>query len=358
MRIITIGLAVSTLIGSCVISGCGGSDKATPHTYTRATTMQVPGKPLAVFDISYVDAASGRLYVADRSNASVDIFDTRQNTYLGRISGFVGAQADRPSSGPNGVIVVGNQLWVGDGPVNGDSKVQVVDLTTNSIVNTISTGGVKRADEVAYDPQDNILMVANDADPVPFVTLISTSTQKVLGKISLPNATGGLDQPAWDPTSKMFYVSESTVGTAATGAIAQIDPKTLALVKELPVPCSPSGLTLGPNSHFLVGCNDPGKTLVIDTSGNLISTIAQVGGADEVWYNSGDNHYYVAASGNTGGGVLGIIDAGSNAWIANVSTDNDAHSVAADPSANEIFVPLPPKANDPACVNGCVGVYK
>jgi hypothetical protein len=43
------------------------------------------------------------------------------------------------------------ELWAGDG----DSTVKVVDLTNNSIVATISTGGKFRADEMAYDPKDS-----------------------------------------------------------------------------------------------------------------------------------------------------------------------------------------------------------
>lgn len=64
---------------------------------------------------------------------------------------------------------------------------------------------------------------------------------------------------------------------------------------------------------------------------------------------SGDHHSYVAAhhmtsTGLKGGArtpVLGIIDALTNAWIANVPTSAAPHSVAADPATNRAFVPLP-----------------
>jgi hypothetical protein len=39
-------------------------------------TMNVPGNPLDNFDIGAVDQAAGRYYLADRSNAAIDIFDT------------------------------------------------------------------------------------------------------------------------------------------------------------------------------------------------------------------------------------------------------------------------------------------
>jgi hypothetical protein len=57
--------------------------------------------------------------------------------------------------------------------------------------------------------------------------------------------------------------------------------------------------------------------------GSTVATITEVGGFDQVWYNSGDNRYYLAARGMTSNGlksgtptpVLGVIDAEDNTWI-------------------------------------------
>lgn len=64
--------------------------------------------------------------------------------------------------------------------------------------------------------------------------------------------------------------------------------------------------------------------------------------------------YYLAARGMPGGGVLGVIDATTNRGVANVPTAKNAHSVAANPHNNHVFVPLVP---NPACPEGCVAVY-
>ena len=69
---------------------------------------------------------------------------------------------------------------------------------------------------------------------------------------------------------------------------------------------------------------------------SVLKTFSQLGGSDEVWYNPGDNKYYLAmsswtSSGKTGTGnptpSLGIIDAGSRdsgpgapEWIQNILT--------------------------------------
>ena len=39
------------------------------------------------FDISAVDTVKGRYYFTDRNNKSVDVFDTRTNTFIKQIAG-------------------------------------------------------------------------------------------------------------------------------------------------------------------------------------------------------------------------------------------------------------------------------
>lgn len=65
------------------------------------------------------------------------------------------------------------QVRVGDNP----GLIKVIDLTQNppGAVATINTGGVNRAGEIAYDPKDGVVVVANDADSLPCLTFISTT---------------------------------------------------------------------------------------------------------------------------------------------------------------------------------------
>ena len=89
---------------------------------------------------------------------------------------------DGDASGPNGVVVVngGAELWVSDG----DSTIKVIELKTGKITSTISTGGKKRANAMAYDPKTRVVIVANPNDEPPFLSLISTEPgHKILAKI-------------------------------------------------------------------------------------------------------------------------------------------------------------------------------
>lgn len=326
------------------------------NSYRQIALVTIPGAPLNSFDISWVDRSSQTYYLADRSNKGIDIINARNSTFVARIGGFVGFTGSNETSGPDGVVIVHprHELWAGDG----DSTVKVIDLETRQIVQSISTGGTKRADELAFDPKDHVVLVANDADEVPFVTFISEKDRRVLGHISFPDATNGLEQPVWDPVTHLFYLSVPQIGDDPLhGGIAVIDPRSLSLVTTFPVAnCQPAGLALGPHQHLLLGCSADAiaagahaQTIVMNArDGSTVATITQVGGSDEVWFNPGDGRYYLAARGMTSNGlstgtptpVLGVIDAEDNEWITNIPTGPNAHSVAADPINNHVFVPL------------------
>jgi len=358
----------------------------TVSNVTLLATIQIPNNPstnptnrLQFFDISFLDPKTERYYLADRSNAGVDIIDAHNNVFLQRIGGFTGEAfndgiPDNDHSGPNGVLVIqpDNQLWAGDG----DSTVKVIDLETSKIIDVISTLGSARADEMAYDPADRIVAVANNADDPPFISLISTKPpRRVLSRITFDarlaagfgavSFPAGIEQPVWNAHNRRFYVSIPSVQFAAgtKGGVAVIDPRTTKVTRLFSFDdCSPAGLALGPHEQLLVGCGDPSESVIIDSkTGKIVKRFSgesgdAIGGSDEVWFNPGDDHYYLAARNNPGGPVLGIIDATTNTLKAMVPTSPNSHSVAANPVNNRVFVPLTATAPTP-CPAGCIGVY-
>ncbi|HYL34403.1 MAG TPA: hypothetical protein VEV17_00670, partial [Bryobacteraceae bacterium] len=168
-------MKLKTLLATALFAGAGlamlgsASAQVLPD-YQLVATIPLDSN-LQSSDISWIDQGSQRFYLADRGNGKgqgrIDVIDTNQNAFLYSIPsntaqvGFAGiVPAATPGctiSGPNGVVAIPllNQLYVGDG----DSTVKVVDLAAKAVVATISTGGKCRADELAYDPQDHIIMI-------------------------------------------------------------------------------------------------------------------------------------------------------------------------------------------------------
>ena len=155
--------------------------------------ITIPGEQLTAFDIGFVDQQTQRYYLADRSNKAIDVFDARSNTYIGRAPGFVGAtlKADgsccnNAKSGPDGVLIIGNEIWAGDG----DSTVKVIDIKTMKIIDTITTGGKLRANEMTYDPKDRIFIVRQPERRADIHNLyLDQPGHKIIGKVITPQAT-------------------------------------------------------------------------------------------------------------------------------------------------------------------------
>lgn len=182
----------------------------------------------------------------------------------------------------------------------------------------------------------------------------------------------GIGGSAFNPNTHHFLVTNANSTPDLTvGNIDEIDPRPgnpagPVVVNSFPVTnCMPTSIVQGPGNNFLVGCADhdgvafpPNEYVINGTTGAIIAQINFVGGVDEIWYNPGDNRYYLAARDMPSGPVLGVIDAGTNQWLQNVSTNANSHSVAVDSSNNHVFVPM--QSGGPCgsqSSNGCIGVF-
>ena len=200
-------------------------------------------------------------------------------------------------------------------------------------------------------------------------------------RVRLPPAAGcfgavaiaGIGGSAFNPNSGRFLVTNSNASATdlTFGTVDVINPNLGSpngpfVENSFDMPnCMPTSIVQGPGNNFLVGCGDhdgeafPPNEYVIDgTSGQFLATITNVGGVDEIWYNPGDNRYYLAARDMPNGPVMGVIDAKTKTWLVNVTTNSNSHSIAVDSSNNHVFVPLQAGG---ICTtqssNGCVGVY-
>ncbi|HMF50766.1 MAG TPA: hypothetical protein VK603_19080, partial [Candidatus Saccharimonadales bacterium] len=81
----------------------------------QVAEISIPGDPITDIGIVAIDQTTGLGYLADKTNKSVVVFDTKTDKFVARIPGFVGLLKDGNASGPNGVVVVGAEVWVSDG---------------------------------------------------------------------------------------------------------------------------------------------------------------------------------------------------------------------------------------------------
>src|SRR6516162_1891215 len=151
-------------------------------------TSASPKTKMFSFDISFVDPTPipghplGLYYLADRSNAALDVIDIATETLFGQIGGngvgqanFNGDTGTTATSGPDGVAALFPCIFAGDGDSRLLSFNGAVDFT--KVVSAMSTGGTMRVDEMAIDPAPGqttgLVIAANNADSPPFTTIFT-----------------------------------------------------------------------------------------------------------------------------------------------------------------------------------------
>ncbi len=397
-----------------------GTAFAQDETFVNAGQIAVPGG-LDSFDIGFVDPHIGRYFLADRTNKAIDQVVTSTNTIHQLAAGaFVGVQTGTNTSGPNGVITANNhtEVWAADGvlcnnaqnacatattPATQTSRIQVIDLKTGQVTHTIDNGGQRRADELCVDPEHHVVLVANDDDSDLFLTFISTNTYKIVGTIKLDGtdsnaqkikATDGIEQCQWSPRTEKFYLAIPEVNGGSNplnlpnqkpGAVLEINPVSMKVEKVFPIDFAflsqtgttpatanclgPQGLAIGPDREILLGCSNSGKGSVIidERNGDLVRSLDGLNGSDEVWYNPGNNHYFLAESNHKVGSnavtpILGVVDQRPDTIGEDVSpaTVGGSHSVAVDPVNNQVYVPVNAGANalcGQTSTTGCIAIF-
>jgi hypothetical protein len=372
---------------------CQGPGAPTSGNTTCTTAIAIPGNPLQSFDISWVDSKTGMYYLSDRANSGIDVINAHTLKFERTLPGFVGIKLngtgtaiDNSHSGPDGVTTHGKWLYAGDG----NSTLKVFDLsapTASAQKQSIATGGSTRVDEMALTPDGKVLLAVNNAEDPPFGTLFaangdgSKSNVTILQKVTIdptiipPGFGLGFEQSIWDPFTERFHASLPTIANnppgcnygqltgpiTCSGGMVVIDPtqsttsiglfSTTTNTGVVPLAdCGPNGITLNPNNGSLMeGCtpgNDPDNKTTYRINGTTHNYVAVAGvtGSDEVWFNTGDNRYYLGASkaikpaGSPlgSGAVLGIVE---DELVQTIPQSSGSHSVAVYSKGNVIFVP-------------------
>jgi hypothetical protein len=384
---------------------------------------------------TYVLSAS-RVIGSGGTFGTVVVVDTELNLVTKELiptSGFVGDCDVPPTrdnySGPNGSLIIKQgdkaEVWAGNGPVfntpcvpasglKTPSTVMVFDLHTGATKAEIQTGtgigtktpGQRRADELCYNPVADVVLIAND-DPLDnFITFIGADTHKVIQHIrfdgtdplGLSLLANGIEQCAFNPRDGKFYINlpntgPSTLATPLPGLVLRISGEypfhVEAIVSDFrtgplssaSIGCGGgSGLKIGPDHQIVIACGGANALVIDDRTGNPVSggVLTDLGGADEVWYNSGDNNYFFGISAAPNGPALGVADAGPPASVdGRFTSAAGSHSVAADPIRNQVYLPIrgnngttPPSTTGKICSTakdvfgiagsdalGCVAIY-
>jgi len=414
-----------------------------------AGNLAVPGISSAVtysFDLGVFDPATKKYYVTDRTNKAIDVVDfnsggtvtqfkpaglfgcggamvpyptgptlqnvsipTCANTAAGIFPSFT---VNNDQSGPDGIDIVGNTLFVGD--IN---KLVVLNKTTGAIIpgGTIAIASNPtglRADEGCFDPVNHLYAISTPGDANPFMTILDTTATEATGaaptvkaRLVMDNppgtASAGLEACVFDTgpggTGKLFVNNDgnNNPGAPAGAARGEMDGipvtsltplvgggnvqfTTLAGIVTYVLPdvvgqageCDPTGIAVGPGTDIGAMCRSGtiGRSLnfliLNKTTGAVVATVVGAGGGDQITYDTGSGNWFLGTSRMTasttscGAGSAAcvltpkvtIVNGTSRTISGKVPSGNNSHSIATG-----LGLVFSPYTNGPSATAGGVG---
>lgn len=252
----------------------------------------VPLNPtVAKVDISVV--YNGYYFLSDRTN--FDVVVLRFQPWPPRVMPSIHVGAN-----PNGIAVstTTNEIYVG----LDNSTLAVVDARTLKVVAMIGTGGTNRCDEMSFDPINQVVLVANPDDDVPFVSFISVTSRKVLYKVVLHDCPDGVEASAWNPSDGLMYVSAPSTTAHPGGEVKIFSAKTGQQLWNFGEDkCNSKGLdfnTRGDRLFMTCGNKDPNNchSLVYTPQGTKVYDIPGLCGGDESDYDPATDTWFTTGS--------------------------------------------------------------
>jgi hypothetical protein len=312
--------ALALLVAGMLVSACG--ETRVPVSNTPISAMA--GK-VGSFDAIEIDQAAHLLYVADRTDRGVDVFDisTPRAKYL---------QTIPMASNPNGLAIARDlaRLYVG----TASGSVIIVDINTSSktygaVIKDVKTAGTS-VDLLDYGAARQRLYASNAVDGK--ITSIDPSTGEIKAQFTVGSI---VEQPRFNPADGMVYVT-----SPAADALFQIDPNDGLVTNKYPLGgCKPVGMAINPSSKTaLIACHT--YVLSFDLVAGKSTGTFPLGNSDIVTYDAKVDRFFVASlpHANTPGSV-GMFGGNPVVYLSSVQTDGSGNSAAYDETNKIVYTP-------------------
>ena len=327
-----------------------------PFPFETSQILHIPGTPGKgwCYDVGWT--ANGKYYLSDNSQAQVDVIQihaSKKDTLLHPLghSDFMGpmgcAKGDYSQEGPEGVEVIGNQVWASDG----NSHVLVFDAHTGQLLHRIDTKGKFRADEMSINPNLGLVVITNPDETfrkphpgIPYLSFISTRSYQIVATLPFPYAQpgqSGLQAPLWIGGNELLVDVPAPQGNNG-GELDRVainedgygNYQAQVLQRYALTDCSPSGLALDTQTGIAaVGCAGT-KQIIWNMRTNQTVAFLAIPGVDIV---AASNHHFFFPSYLKQ--TLTITDERGHIEQV-IKTSAQSHTVTADPATGQIFVPL------------------
>lgn len=299
---------MALVAGAAVLGSATAASAATSYAVIATVPLGASGGA----DMA-IDPGNNSLYVSHNGANLVSVIDLTSNTVTDTI----------PMAGPGRIAVdpVADRAYV----TTGAGTVTVIDTTSNTVVDTIA--GLSTPIGVAVDPGTHQVYVANYVSQV--VSVIDTTTSPA----TITN-TGYAGSRPWamavDPSTHRAYASTLFGGTVAVVSGTSVVNSVGGFLGPIQVTVDPS------TQHAYVINNNSDNVSVIDTSTDTgAGTFTAGSGPSDVAVDPGTHTAFVT---NRHDDTVSVIDQASNAVVGTVPVGDYPVDVEVDPLTHRVYV--------------------
>jgi DNA-binding beta-propeller fold protein YncE len=303
------------------------ANSAGPPNLELVQTIELTGGGAGKFDHLAINAKQSHLYIADKSNNSLDVVDLKAGKMLKMITDQkkISGVAYAPDL---------NMLAVGNGgsgtPNANDGTCKVYAAPSYKI---IYSRKFPDADNVKYCPKNNKFYVEHAEKKL---SVFDPKTGEVAASIDLPGDPEGF---VIDSAGARLYIC-----TLDPDHITVIDVATSKVLTKYPLNFAKKIVAVDldeANQRLFVGCRDKPMVVVMDAaSGKEVASVEIPGEVDDVFYDAKRKRIYAIC----GEGAVAVIeqkDKDHYEAIEKVVTAKSARTGYFDPETGRLYVAVP-----------------
>ncbi|MFI5419480.1 MAG: YncE family protein [Nitrososphaerales archaeon] len=280
--------------------------------------VKLPAHSTGGFDHGDVHLPSGRVFVAQTANGTVEILDGVQKIHLASMGNCQEA---------SGVLCPQKEEIV-FAAARGTGKILVINPSLLNVKNEFTIGS--RPNGLAFDSKRKRLLVLDVQDEN--ARLVETHNGRVIASTKLPG------RPRWcsyDRKTDAFIINikePSQVVFLKAGILEQFR------IAEISI-AGPHGLDIDSEKRIAFVACDGGSVVTLDLDSNReISEISIAGEPDVIWFNVQRDLLYCAVGKQ---GVIQVIDTRTSKIIQELKTEEGAHTFAFDNFRQRLYAFLP-----------------
>ena len=317
-RIRTATLNTILLAAGLMLASVGVARSADASSLKLVRTIPLTGVE-GKFDHLGLDAATNRLFIANKANNTLDIVDLKEGKLLKQIAG---------QKKISGIAVASDLGLVAIG--NGEGVCNVFAGPDFTLTHSLK---FPKADNVGYCPKTKLFYVEHAENKL---SVFDGKTGEVKAAIDLPGQPEGFEI---DSARGRLYIC-----TQAPEQVAVIDMDKAEVIAKHPLTLAAKSATLAVDSkgqRIFVGCRTKPMIVVMDArTGKEMSSVEIPGDIDDLFFDAKRQRLY-AICGEGSVGVVALKEKWEYELVEKVSTGKLARTGLFDAASDRLFVVVP-----------------